>query len=304
MGEAAHLCDKQDTAEFIFLLEAASDRYDRAKLIHGIRAALTGGVPIVFTTAAVFHPPLRAWAALYGLILLYVDPLLLQPMVRRFKVEGAKCQELFDCELFDIEWNPIKAGRKPTNEELAEWSASYRTRGNPSARLEAWYPKELRPLPHQAARIACQRFGTHWDYRLRFRYSFWLLLFVVGASILILAFGLIQDWSLATFVLVGLALSPPLRWTVDEHQGQRRAGHARRELRDHIVSTWQTEVKDSGGSAGGASVRRIQDEIFERRRSDPEIFNWVYERFREQDEDNMRDAAHRLVVEWERANSP
>lgn len=61
-------------------------------------------VPVVGAVLAVPFPGLLPWGALYGIAMVLLEPLALEPRQKRHRELAAKVQEEFDWQLFQLQW--------------------------------------------------------------------------------------------------------------------------------------------------------------------------------------------------------
>lgn len=291
---SVHPCDRQNDVESLRRLKAASNRYNVAKRLLGVRAAAALLAPIVFIYTGFFSPSLEYWGAAYGLLAVILNHFLLQKYFI-YKQQGAKAQELFDCRVLNLDWNTTELGTRPTQESIVEWADTFDNQHNQRP-LTDWYPTALKELPLDHARIAIQRVGTQWDYSLRTRFIR-VIVVLIGALILVLGgIALHNDWSLRTFVIVGTTFLPTLGWTSYEYRAQNRASEARKRLRSRLNRIWQGSITNE--VTDQQTARQIQDALYFRRASDLDVFSWIYLLFRASDEARMRRLADKLVQQW------
>jgi hypothetical protein len=173
------------------------------------------------------------------------------------------------------------------------------------ANLRNWYAISVGKLPLRLGRIVCQRTNCQWDSHLRRRYTQWLLGILIGLALLILALGLHKGMTLERFVLAILApLSPAFLWGIREWKKQRAAADSADQLKTHADEIW---TKALAGTMSGklleTEARDLQDEIYERRRTNPLIFDWIYYHLRDRQEEQANRAADELVEEALRSNN-
>lgn len=280
-------------------LAAASDRYYLAKEAYGIRSILAALVPALATAYSGLLPSIRPWSALYGLVVLIADPFLFRPLYRKWKTEGARAQEMFDTSVLGIPWNSVAAGERLPEEDVAIWASRFRLR-RASQRLVDWYPPSLCRLPSDSQTLAAQRINSFWDSNLRRRYGTSLSLSVAGLAVAAVVFALAGHLRVSTLVFALAGIGPAIQWAIREGQDQKHAASERRRLALLVVAAWRAALApQSTPEQLAESVRCFQDAIYHRRRSDPEVFDWIYSGFRRTDERRMRAAANEMVREWE-----
>jgi SMODS-associating 4TM effector domain len=223
----------------------------------------------------------------------------LESLQLSLKQTAAKVQELFDCAVLDIDWHHFRVGTPPDPEIVAAAAAAYRRKHSDISNLRDWYSVAVGKLPPELGRIVCQRTNCQWDSHLRGRYTRWLLATLIGCALLIVAVGLYKGMPLERFVLAILApLSPAFLCGIREWKKQRAAGESADRLKAHANEIWAAALAStiSGGSLQ-TKARDLQDEIYERRRTNPLIFDWIYYRLRDEQEQQANQAADELVLE-------
>jgi hypothetical protein len=240
---------------------------------------------------------MRPWAALWGLAIATVDIALLDTIQTSLRHKAAKIQESFDCSVLDLRWNAVVAGSRPDPETIVEAGKDYRP--DPKRPLENWYPRDAGKLPLPAGRLICQRTNLVWDSVLRRRCG-WVLLGVisvvaVGTVVTAIARHLTLEAFLLTF---WVPLSPAYLWTVREFRKHRAAADSSERLRGFVEDLWSRVLN---GNILDADLiqesRRLQDEIYRRRRDVVPVFDFIYNRLRSKHEEQANRAAEALVKE-------
>lgn len=286
----------QNAPEGQRLLEAAADRYRLAKNAYRWQIVLSVVVPVVFTFGSALSGDITPWVALYGLAIALLDPLLVDSAYRRWKRDGALMQEAFDCTVLGIPWDTIHCGDRPPMERVTEWANRFRRKPTPQ-QMSDWYPPGLSVLPLSLLQLACQRISSFWDLRLRRRYVHFLVGGVTLVTLLSLVAASLVDQSVRGLVLSLAALSPALHWVIREVRRHQAAWYARERVASLVVARWRDTLSHPMESAA-AEVRGFQNLLFDRRSADPEVFDWIYSRFRPADEKDMRESAEQMVREW------
>jgi hypothetical protein len=289
----------QNTEEALDRLGAQRDLYSRAKWTFGVQTTLAVPVALGWSVAANVFPTVRLWAALWGLGVSLLDAAVLDQFQNSFRQMGAKVQELFDCGVLRLSWNDIKVGPRIDPELIVEASGRHRRKDPTYSRLHDWYPTPVAKLPLPIARIVCQRTNLWWDSRLRQRYTSWLISVLGGSAALAFILGLVYGMTLERFVLAILApLTPALLWGIRECRRQKSAATLSERLKSHIDGVWEkilrTQMEDSELET---EARQLQDEIYERRRTSPLIFNWIYSLLRTSYDEQATKGAEALVQE-------
>lgn len=273
--------------------------YLRAKQVLAWQIVSTVVLVAVWSVLVIWLPKSADYAALYGLAAVAVDLLALTPWQNSLKQKAAGVQELFDCYVLSLPWQDIKAGPAPDTETIAEWSCTLDGVSRDDSKLRNWYPAESGALPLALGRIICQRANCWWDAKLRRRFAIWIAVAAASLFALISVVGLVGKVSLEQFLLAGITpFLPVVVTSIRQFSDQRGAAARLDDLRAHSERLWTEAL--AGRIPEDELTRRsrtLQDEIFELRRRNPLIFDWIYWRLRDYQEELMNKCASDLVQE-------
>ncbi len=282
-------------------LAAQRQMYSDAKTIQAVQITLAVPAVVLWAILVAIWPGLRVYAACWGIGLVLLDLLLLNPWQARHKERAAKVQEAFDCDVLRLRWPKLKAGRRPDPETVMRSSTRYRRRQGSDSPVRDWYPAVVGRLPIHLARIVCQRLNCWWDAQLRHHYALGVL--AVGAVLIVcvLLVGLIGGLTLEKFVLAVMApLLPTVVLGIRQFDENRKYAKSADRLKEYSEDMWDAAI--SGKSTPEdlkAESRRLQDAIFDNRRTSPLIFDWLYQRLLTQHEKESNKGANTLVEEAE-----
>ena len=198
-----------------------------------------------------------------------------------------------------LPWNKLKAGRQPDVEQVVESSKKYRGRSPAAQEFRDWYPAVVGSLPAHLARLVCQRTNCWWSSKLRRQFATWVMVAVVLIGPVTFAIGLIGGMTLEKFVLAVLApLLPVALWGIRTVRSHFESADATDRLAAHAEDLWEKAVKgDLSKAQCERESRALQDEILERRKNDPIIFDWVYRLYRSSYQEQSKRSADSLVAE-------
>jgi hypothetical protein len=113
----------------------------------------------------------------------------------------------------------------------------------------------------------------------------------------VLVVGLANNLTLDGFTIAIVApISPALLWSAREYQRQRETAAASDRLKESSTSLWERVTRgDIDDEEATVLARRLQDAIFTRRKSSPFVFDWIYERLRDQHENQMHAGATEMI---------
>jgi len=291
---------RQNTPEMITLLQAKSGAYDAAQELYRLQFVVLMVVPLAIAVVKLAVPPMSQYALALSVLLLLIDAGLLEPMQKERKKLGALFQERFDCTLFQLPWRTHRVGLEPTPEQERKWAALHPARAN----LAGWYPAVVQRLPRLAAIAVCQRASGSWNGEMRERYARSLWMVALSLMMLLVVAGISRGATvLAVLSWGGIAL-PVFTWLVREATRQKDAAAASQKVAERARKVWLRVMGGASTEEVSADLRELQNDLFDQRRRDPQVFSWVYSRFRSVDEETMRAAATRMVEEYVAVNAP
>jgi hypothetical protein len=280
-------------------LGAISQFYLQAKRLLGLNMLLSVPLALVWSIVVAVVPTLDIYAAVWGILITLLGILVLNPAQKDLQTKAAKIQQLFDCELFQMDWQDFNIGSPPSRETIFRANAQY-TKSNPAyEKLKDWYPLPISTLPLPLARLVCQRTNCWWDAELRRRYAAWDIAILGILSVLVLVIGLIGGLTLAKFCsVVAAPLSPALSLGITQYRENMQAATNLDRLRDKAEDIWFRALKqqETPQALHHYSVQ-LQDAIFDNRSNSPLIFNWFYNWLRDEKQASMNKGAETLVDE-------
>ncbi|PWN67676.1 S-4TM family putative pore-forming effector [Chryseobacterium oncorhynchi] len=165
---------KQELPENLRLLKAQRVIYSQAKNIYKWQLTITILVVILLNFMKIFQKnissiDLTPYIALVSIIITLIDLLFLSDILSTYKKNAAKTQELFDCSVYNMDWNQTNCGEKPENWIIENASNKYIH--NPKAPLTNWYHISLDGLAQEEAILRCQETNLEYDRKLRYHFK-------------------------------------------------------------------------------------------------------------------------------------
>lgn len=279
-------------------LAAQRQLYSTAKRIFGLQLLLSGPVAVGWALAVVASPELRGYAAAWGALVSFCDILWLTPWQKRLREQAAKIQEAFDCDVLQLPWNDIKAGRPPDPELVKEQADKYRKAQAGLPPLTNWYAPVVSDLPLEVGRVICQRANCWWDSHQRRRYAAWVIASAIVLTLLMAGLGLVGGLTVGKlFLAVLLPLSPALILGVRQVAEQTEAANRLDKLRDHAERLWSDSCNGAACARLTSRSRALQDEIFENRKRSPLVFDWIFRKLRNDYNAQVNHGAAELAAE-------
>jgi hypothetical protein len=277
-------------------LAAQRQLYSDAKFIQAFQAGINVfGPPIlaVLVGYCSMHP---VYAACCGIIVTFLNILWFTPRQQSLKKKASGIQELFDCNVLQLQWRELKAGSQLEIETIEKYDLKYKRKKHDHSELENWYPKNVGKLPIHLGRVLCQRSSCWWDAELRQRYGN-LVIWILGIlTVLILFFGLGGGFTLEEFILaVALPFIPAFVLGIRQYKEYTESATRLGQLRKYAEGIWDKGLGGVSPEELTHNSRDLQDEIYNHRRTSPLIFNRLYKRYRKEMEEQMNGAVDKLI---------
>ena len=278
-------------------LAAQRHLYSKAKKVLAGQIILSVPPVIIWSLIVLAKPELKVWSAFWGFCVAILDPALFNLWQQSLKQQAAKIQELFDCDVLQLEWRELKVGRRPDAEAIMDSSTKFKKSNSDYSFLKDWYP-QVGVLPLHLARIICQRVNCWWDAKLRRRYAVWVITIVVILSVFTFLIGLVGGLTLEKFLLVVLfPLAPVITLGTRQYIEHKQAAEALDRLKEHSEKLWEKAKAKFTSEELTKGSRDLQDEIYDRRCKNPLIFDWIHNRLRRKHEEQMNVGAKELIEE-------
>lgn len=289
---------KQNAVSQIEMLAAQRQLYSSAKRVIGLQMILAGPVGVIATLLGLFYPQLKDYAALLGVTILVLDLVLLNPRQKRLRSQGASVQEAFDTKVLDIDWNDLKVGKRPEPELIHQYALALGKDAQKAEKLKDWYPVAIQHLPVHWGRIVCQRANIWWDSTLRRSYANTLLTCLILLAITSVWFSFSQGLSFSDFVMkMVIPMAALYKLGVAQFIEHRDAADRLDKLRDHAEKLWAEAIRGANLEALKVKSRNLQDEIFDGRKKNPPIFDFIFWMFRDKNQLLMNKCAEVLIQE-------
>ena len=292
--------DRQNRPGFIDLLAASSRSYEIVKCTSTWQSALAIIMAILGPAVAFAYPDAKGWVALFAGAVLLADLLYFEPRVKQHQELGAKVQEVFDTDLFDLPWNSHRVHSRPDPEEINSLAESFKKR-NSTDRLLDWYPPAVGSIPLEYGRLVCQRANMRWDMALRRSFGG---LFVTLTTLLVLVVcgvALAMQWD-ATQIAVSLVLPvlPAAIKLLRESRKHFESAAISERTKQQLEAIWQVALQ--GGMSSTQLLedsRRLQDELYDRRKGSPPVPQWLYLWLKPDYERDMQVATAAMIKQFQ-----
>lgn len=292
------IASEQNSERQLRRLRAQRKLYSKAKSIFGWQVFISGPIAVISAFLTLVFPSTKGVVACWGILVTLVDLFWLTPWQKRVKADAALIQEAFDCDVLDLPWNELKAGKLPDPELVKEQSDRYTSLENEMPPVTNWYSPAVSTVPLYIGRIACQRSNCWWDSKQRRRYAGSIILIVVTVFLVILGIGIGKGFTIDDFVLkVAAPLAPALVLGIRQFTEQMEAAARLDKLKQHSEQLWLDALSGSAEVELTRRARNLQDEILENRRKSPLVFDFIFKRLRPDYEAQMNFGVGELVAE-------
>ncbi len=288
----------QNTLRQLERLAAQRYLYSAAKQILTGQLFLDLVSPIVLAVIVALFPGFGIYGALIASLILVSD-FYLENLQSSKREQAAGIQELFDCELLDLQCPDLIARHIPDTVEIMEVAERYKRSDPTHKALMDWYSPEVDKLPLYLARLVCQRTNCLWDVQLRRKYlqGVNIMLFILSA--LVMTIALVKGLTVGNFLLVVVApLLPAIGWAIRESKGQKEAIQRKNELKRYAEELWTDALKKRVTVEEiERKSRGLQDQIYSNRCNNPLVLDAFYEYLRMKSEAKMNRGAKEFVEE-------
>ena len=260
---------RQNQSESLAKLAAISVLYRRAKWTHNLGFFLVILVGVFLTLALVVEDEwFNCVVTLVALGTWFLDQTYLKNLENVFKKEAATLQEEFDCFVLDIPWPEHKGIRHPPSDRINQlerkWSES-------NTELRDWYTLGGIPNDPVLAKVHCQKMNCWWDVELRGVWKTLLKGVLWCSAIVSIVIAVLTGMTFGSAIPLTAANLRILAWGIGEIRVQSAAI-------DHItrIHCYLSKIHAGKAPISLCDIRLLQGEIFEHRRSNPPVPNWLY----------------------------
>lgn len=293
------IINQQDLPENIELLAAQKNIYSRAKNIVGLQLILSFPIAICAAITTILKPELKGYIALWGVLVVVFDLFFLTPWVKKLRDNAARVQELFDTKVLGLDWNEISVGKRPEPELIHEEAIKHGMEEGDISGLRKWYPIIVDKVPEIYGIIISQRSNVWWDARMRRKYTFSIRVILVSVALGLMGYGLYEKKDMFEF-LANIVAPLASTYVFGYRQMMEHGDAADRldKLKELSEKIWSDALAGKDVAALKLKCRTLQDQIFEHRKKNPPIFDFLFRWFRDGNEVLMNKGAEALVAEF------
>lgn len=282
--------DRQNSPASIERQAAQRQLYTEAKRLRRLRVVGSLGLAAAGPVVALVWPDTSAWLGAVAGLWLALSRIILRPLERHLTELAASVQEEFDLAVLDLPRNQSR-GPGPSGQTVSAAAKRHlkRKTAKRTADLTGWYP-DTGPVRAPYDALICQQASIEWSAG---QHRNWLQATSVAAvlwGVALVAFALVQDYSLATFLVSLLLPSIPAFVDAADAWDAHRA-HLRRQAgaEEAARTAWNQAL--TGAPVGLAECRTIQDAVWDLRQELVHVPDWFYGARRKVNEEAMKAAA-------------
>jgi hypothetical protein len=304
-----HIIELQNKPQAIKQLAAQAALYSAAKTVFSVQLMLS--VPVVVVVALVALALDKQWFGLpkkdiahligaSGMFFALLDVFVWNPIISDYREKAAKIQQAFDSSVLGLPWNEIAYEKRPDPEDIEVWAKKNRFYTNGSNRYADWYRAEVRELPAEVARLVCQRSNCWWDMDLRRRYN--RIVYALGGILFATLVGIAIGLNCTAETFFGFVIAPlmPFMTTGPKLVLDNRDAISRLESMKSVLDGAWNQIVQGSITEHELTVlsNDIQGGIFNNRKQNPLIFDWLAEKLRPANEETTRTTVEQYVAEF------
>jgi len=299
MNNGNQILTAQNSESNIDKLLAQRKIYSNAKVLQNLLLFTTVLVPIsisIITNFTRFRIDDKSWIFIsYSIVVLLVEKII-ERVIDRNKKTAASIQEEFDIGVLDIPDNETLNTVFVDLETIRANSKREKKSKKKVAKVTNWYSTKIEILNTDIAVLFCQRMNICYDFSIKRKYSFYLVMISVLTFLCLLIFSLSQNFSLQKFIVeVVLPSLPIFTFTYKEVSTNLEALDNLGKLKEIIES--ELLAKSLSDSVEKEKVRKIQDRIFSNRMLSPLIPDFIYRALWTKLEDEMNYSVENRINE-------
>lgn len=284
------ICRKQNLPENIDRLAAQNHLYSLTKRVSHLIFIVCIVFPVVLAIFKILFPSVEWYAKVVVVVsfLATIAKFGLDNVKKTRQNLAARIQQLFDCDLYGMNWNEALCGDQPLPEEVFKYKE-----GISREKLYNWYESEIEVLIHEYAVLVCMRTNVVYDQSIRKYFQRICLVIAIIAALFVFCSCLIVDVSLWNLFLYGIVpLMPVVSWYVDVNNQFRKNMAALNRL--HALINNGLEKAEMKKEVSTQELMTIQNFIFIHRNTSYAIPDFIYNMKRKESEKATAYSVHQI----------
>lgn len=299
MNNGNQILTAQSSKSNIDKLLAQRKLYSNAKVLQYILLLSTVIAPItisIITNLIRFKIDDKGWIFVSYSIIVLIGEKLIESIIDRNKKTAASIQEKFDIAVLGISENETLNAVFVDLETIRANSKKDKENKKKVLKVINWYSPKINRLNTNIAVLFCQRMNICYDFSIKNKYNFYLILISALTFLSLFIFSLSQNFTLQKFIVeVILPSLPVFAFTYKEVSTNLEALDNLGNLKEIIENELAT--KKLGDSVEEEKLRKIQDRIFANRTLSPLIPNFIYNFLWTKLEDEMNYSVENRINE-------
>lgn len=289
---SSNISSRQNEGKYLRFLKARQWRWSVAVRWQIAQILLVLSAPVSALTLGFYNSGLKPWISFGAVCLTLADVAWIDRSYKAALKTAARASELFDCQLFKLDWNSVVTGKQPTPEETDRAVRGW-DRLREKGVITNWYSSAVDRVPSGLASVICQRTNLTYDTNLRNLYKIIIEIIILLISMIVVGIGLFSKQIFADFVLATwVPTAPFLIWALRERFRQADAVQSNvpvimeaEKLLDAVIDGSCDDERCRNRS------RLLQDAIFYRRANTVLLFPGIYKLNWKSSEQDMRAGA-------------
>ena len=321
------IIDRENSEENLIKLAVKNHLHSKAKNILGIQIVTQVILVIALALLSTFitnsflkshnikKEQFNTFTVGLSFILVVSNLIIMIPIINKAKELAASIQESYDCTVLSIQWNDIKADKPDgqiiscnANEyikaKLAKTDSDEANRRTILEGFKNWYsPEEIKGLPIEAGRIICQRTNCWWDSYLRNKFRRDLVICSSSIFFVLLLIGIIREISISTILINMISpFASLLTFTIVQFSENTKSIKCTEKLKIKADEYWEKVIYDPTNFTllNDISIK-LQTEIFYCRKNSPLIFDWYYNKYKNEQQINTDFKARTMIKQYNSA---
>lgn len=283
--------DLQNKPENLKYVKASKVLYTKAKRAFWYQILITVILTVIFSFLKLIPKEnmavdLTPYIGILSILISFSDVIFFNTYISGLRTSGAKAQEIFDCNVYKMEWNAINSGSKPDNATINESVSDYVA--DLKAPIENWYDIDLKGLSKERAILLCQETNLYYDGKLREHFKTANVILCVAIFALSLGIAIFVDIKVSDYITtVLLPILPMVVLTVKIVMENRKSLATSTDLKKLVL-----QIKAKPQEPTMSELRAIQDKIYCNRKDSSLVPNWYYKWRRTGLENSMKANAN------------
>ena len=205
---------------------------------------------------------------------------------------------LLTVKVLGLIWNEVSVGKRPDPELIHEEAIKHGMEEEEITCLRKWYSTSIDGVQETFGAIISQRSNIWWDARMRRKYALSVRVTLVVIALGLISYGLYEKKDM--FEFLAYIVAPLASTYIFGYRQMKEHGDAADRLdrlKEHAEKIWADAMEGKDTATLKLNSRALQDQIFDHRKKNPPIFDFLFRWFRDGNEVLMNKGADVLVNE-------